>query len=115
MVVIAVYKREVESATQINHAEIFNEDQEANKKKEEQQKNSRKPYVWIHPPKDLELNVYDELFVLCDYNPNDVIHAKNSNQIRTSLDLLGGGLGSGNKLFKNEDKKILKDSMTKLL
>lgn len=79
MVVIAVYKRQNESATQINQAEIFNEDQEANKKKEEQQKNSRKPYVWMHPPKDLELNVHDELFVLCDYNPNDLIHAKNSN------------------------------------
>ena len=35
MVVIAVYKRHLEKATQINQAEIFNEDQEANKKKEE--------------------------------------------------------------------------------
>jgi hypothetical protein len=35
MVVIAVYKRHLEQATQINQAEIFNEDQEANKKKEE--------------------------------------------------------------------------------
>lgn len=39
---------------------------ENNRAKEEQQRSNRKPYVWIHPPKDLELSVHDELFVLCD-------------------------------------------------
>jgi len=27
---------------------------------------SNKPYVWIHPPKNIELNIHDELFVLSD-------------------------------------------------
>ena len=33
--------------------------------------------------------------------------------MRTNLDLLGGGGGQGNK-FKNEDKKLQRDSMSKL-
>jgi hypothetical protein len=34
--------------------------------------------------------------------------------VRTNLDLLGGGGGQSSKLFKNEDKKLQKDSMNKL-
>jgi hypothetical protein len=49
--------------------------------------------VWIHPPKDLDLNVHDELFVLCDQNPKDLINGRNNDKIRTNLDLLGGGGG----------------------
>ena len=30
---------------------------------------SRKPYVWMHPPRNIELSVHDELFVLSDINP----------------------------------------------
>jgi hypothetical protein len=91
--------------------------QEHNRQREEQQRTRKKPYVWIHPPKDLELNVLDELFVLCDKNPQDLIHGRNDDKIRTNLDLLGGGIvgGGGGKQFKNEDKKIQKDSMNKLL
>jgi hypothetical protein len=52
------------------------------------------------------------LFVLCDKNPED----KNmDSKVRTNLDLLGTGGGSqGNKMFKNEDKKLQRDSMNKL-
>ena len=32
-------------------------------------RNSRKPYVWLSPPKSLKLSLHDELFVLCDINP----------------------------------------------
>jgi hypothetical protein len=76
--------------------------------------------VWIHPPKDLELSVDDELFVLCEINPHDVIEGGkggegNNAKVRTNLDLLGGGGSNGNKLFKNEDKKLQKDSMQKLM
>lgn len=89
--------------------------QESSKFREEQQRSGRKPYVWIHPPKDLELSVDDELFVLCEKNPQDIIEGRgggpdnnNNGKMRTNLDLLGGGGGgsNGNKLFKNEDKKL---------
>jgi hypothetical protein len=53
--------------------------------------------------------VHDELFVLSDQNPKDIMNGMNANaKMRTNLDLLGGGGGGGqnNKLFKNEDKKI---------
>ena len=35
-------------------------------------RNSKKPYVWLHPPKDTELSIHDELFVLCDRNPKEM-------------------------------------------
>jgi hypothetical protein len=34
-------------------------------------RNSKKPYVWLHPPKHIDLSNHDELFVLCDKNPKD--------------------------------------------
>lgn len=49
----------------------------------------------------------DQLFVLCDKIPVD-----NESKVRTSLDLISGG--SGNKMCKNEDKKVQMDSMNKL-
>ena len=54
------------------------------------------------------MSVFDELFVLCDKNPSDLINGRNDDKIRTNLDLLGGGAGGGGggKQFKNEDKKI---------
>jgi hypothetical protein len=54
------------------------------------------------------------LFVLCSQNPKDIINGRNADaKLRTNLDLLGGGGGQGSK-FKNEDKKLQKDSMQKL-
>jgi len=26
----------------------------------------KKSYVWLHPPKKIELNIHDQLFVLCE-------------------------------------------------
>jgi hypothetical protein len=107
MVVIAVYKRH--NFDEEGHHDINmnnNANHETNKQKEEQVRISRKPYVWIHPPKDLELNAHDELFVLCDSDPRDLVNGRNADtKMRTNLDLLGGGGGQGNK-FKNEDKKL---------
>ena len=78
-------------------------------------RSQRKPYVWIHPPKDLELSAHDELFVLCDSTPNDIINGRQADvKTRTNLDLLGGGVGTVNKMFKNEDRLLQKDSMQKL-
>jgi hypothetical protein len=27
--------------------------------------------VWLHPPRNIQLNAYDELFVLCEKNEKD--------------------------------------------
>jgi hypothetical protein len=63
----------------------------------------------------LELSAHDELFVLCDSNPNDIINGRQADvKTRTNLDLLGGGVGTVNKMFKNEDRLLQKDSMQKL-
>jgi hypothetical protein len=63
----------------------LDEDQKSNLK-EETQKSKIKPYVWIHPPKGMELKKTDQLFVLCDQLPSDSI-----SKVRTNLDLLGAG------------------------
>ena len=59
----------------------------------------------------MELSAHDEIFVLCDQNPNDIINGKTDVKARTNLDLLGGGVGTVNKMFKNEDRLLQKDSM----
>ena len=33
-----------------------------------EEKNQKKSYMWLHPPQNIELSVYDELFVLCERN-----------------------------------------------
>ena len=43
-----------------------------------------KPHVWMHPPKNLELSVYDELFVLCEKNPRGETTLKNTENFGTS-------------------------------
>lgn len=54
--------------------------------------------------------------MLCEKNPRDLLNDHNPDtKLRTNLDLLGGGGSQGNKLFKNEDKKLQRDSMNKLL
>lgn len=57
---IAVYKRHIEDKNIVPGQNETKED-----------KNNSKPYVWFHPPRNLELTHHDELFVLCDKNPKD--------------------------------------------
>lgn len=38
----------------------------------------------MHPPKNLELSVYDELFVLCEKNPRGETTLKNMENFGTS-------------------------------
>lgn len=61
---IAIYKRPLDEAP------IPGSDDQP--QGENRQKESKKPYVWLHPPKDLELSIHDELFVLCDKNPKEM-------------------------------------------
>lgn len=71
MIVIAVYKKHEQETNEEDGAPVINNHTPTGR--EEQARSSRKPFVWIHPPKDLELSVTDELFVLCDKNPQDII------------------------------------------
>ena len=41
--------------------------------------NSNKPFVWLHPPKNIELSPNDELFVLSDRNLMDTINPDEAN------------------------------------
>jgi len=50
-VLIGIYRRDIDNNFQ-------NNDQESSGKS--------KPYVWTHPPKNIQLTVHDELFVLCE-------------------------------------------------
>lgn len=62
MIPIAIYKRHQDERSfngqQENKAEAFGNHGE--------EKTQRKQYVWLHPPKNIELSIYDELFVLCE-------------------------------------------------
>jgi hypothetical protein len=31
-----------------------------------EEKSQKKSYMWLHPPRNIELSIYDELFVLCE-------------------------------------------------
>jgi len=64
MIPIAVYKRHFEDQGVPGGPEGHKEDKSS----------SRKPYVWLHPPKEVELSPHDELFVLADKNPKDQVN-----------------------------------------
>ena len=63
---IAVYKRHTEDANPIPqmNAEEGKVDGGMGGKSEE--KSLKKSYMWLHPPRNIELSIYDELFVLCE-------------------------------------------------
>ena len=58
MIVVGVYKHSTE--------EFENKDSDDGQTNEKKNQTTNKPYVWISPPKGIELNVDDELFVLSD-------------------------------------------------
>ena len=54
--------------------------------------------MWLHPPRGIELSIYDELFVLCEKNDKENIQ----DAAKAKSDLLGAQGAS----MKNEGKKI---------
>jgi len=68
-VVIGIYRRDIDNYQQSNDRESFG---------------NSKPYVWTHPPKNIELTVHDELFVLCEKNPKGESTLKNMQNFGTS-------------------------------
>ena len=68
----------------------------------------RKSYVWLHPPRKIELAQFDQLFVLCENAEKDDIKADlKDTQGETNTATLGGSL-------KNEGKKMQNESMKSL-
>jgi potassium large conductance calcium-activated channel subfamily M alpha protein 1 len=63
-----------------------------------------KPHVWLHPPKNLELSVHDELFILCEKNPKGETTLKNMENF--------GTFKAKNDVTKTQDNNMLK--LTKL-
>lgn len=66
------------------------------------EKTQRKSYVWMHPPKKIELNIYDQLFVLCENNEKENIQDAQ----KSKMDVGQGSAGTLGKNIKNEGKKI---------
>lgn len=73
---IAVYKRHSEDASTVpqlnfNQGAIENKVDGMGSRGEE--KAQKKSYMWLHPPRGIELSIYDELFVLCEKNDKENI------------------------------------------
>jgi len=64
MIPIGVYKRHDEQTSTTRPGQKDNKTEGLGGRGEE--KTQRKSYVWLHPPKKIELNIYDQLFVLCE-------------------------------------------------
>ena len=74
MIPIAIYKKHSDDNrinTKIGEEDGKNEPIAGNRS--EERGANRKSYVWLHPPRKIELNVYDELFVLCEKDEKDDI------------------------------------------
>ena len=65
MIPIGVYKRHQEDSSQ---QEDKNDDFGPGRNDD---KNLKKQYVWLHPPKKIELSIFDELFVLSEKNEKE--------------------------------------------
>lgn len=63
---IAVYKRHTEEKDPIQLGNNKEEDQDQGLGVKNEEKSQKKSYMWLHPPRNIELNIYDELFVLCE-------------------------------------------------
>ena len=73
MIPIGVYKRHQEDASQQDDK---NDDFGPARNDE---KNLKKQYVWLHPPKKIELSIFDELFVLSEKNEKETAHESQKN------------------------------------
>jgi len=87
MTVLGVYKRPEESTGSLGEELWGSSDSRSKAAKQSKPSNyapqenesmgsggsgsSRKPFVWLHPPKNIELSPNDELFVLSDRNLTD--------------------------------------------
>jgi hypothetical protein len=100
MIPIGIYKRQDEfSMANFKGRNNAGNNKNADIGSRSEEKTQRKSYVWMHPPKKIELNIYDQLFVLCENNQKE-----NQDQ-KSKIDLSAAQSGTG-KNIKNEGKKI---------
>ena len=105
MIPIAIYKRHDDNSAGIGGVRVGGQpdgksDGISGGRSEE--RSQRKSYVWLHPPRKIELNVYDELFVLCEKNDKDEL--SNVNEAKGAAESSKDGNYAGNSM-KNEGKK----------
>jgi hypothetical protein len=72
MIPIAVYKKHNDESGSESKFEPTKDGKEGMGVRGEE-KTQRKSYMWLHPPKLIELSIVDELFVLCEKNEKDTI------------------------------------------
>ena len=96
MIPLGVYKQTNDDQPLINSGEANYNQQNSGK--------NNKPYMWLHPPQDLELDVHDELFVLSEKNPKESLRE----------DIYGGSrmFADTSKHLKNEEKKTQKQHVS---
>ena len=99
MVPLGVYKQTNDDQPLIHQGE-------GNNSQQNQEKKNHKPYMWLHPPQNLELDVHDELFVLSEKNPKESLREE----------IYGGGrmFADSSKHLKNEEKKTQKQHVNQL-
>lgn len=75
MIPIAVYKHHTEDIINYRNAggKYNQKDAKDGMGGRGEEKSQRKSYMWLHPPKLIELSIQDELFVLCEKNEKDDI------------------------------------------
>lgn len=66
--------------------------------------------MWLHPPRNIELSIYDELFVLCEKNENQNIQESQ----KAKNDVGSSQFGSSGKTMKNEGKKIQTENVKEM-
>ena len=109
---IAIYKRHTDE--QSGSAQKFTgNDGQANKDsaggvKQDDTKTPKKSYVWLHPPKKIVLNLYDELFVLCEKSEKENVQEQKKANNEANSQSVGG------KSNKTEGKKIQNEIMKEM-
>jgi len=100
MIPIAVYKRHSDdSGAQANKASNLESKTDGMGGRADE-KSQKKSYMWLHPPRRIELSICDELFVLCERNEKDTMQ-----EISKAKSDISQPNQSG-KPMKNEGKKI---------
>lgn len=100
MIPIGVYKRHQEDSSQQDDK---NDDFGPGRNDE---KNLKKQYVWLHPPKKIELSIFDELFVLSEKNEKETAQESQKN-VPDAANLEEKNLKNSGQKIQNENIKSL--------
>mmetsp|Transcript_13235 Transcript_13235/g.20663 ORF Transcript_13235/g.20663 Transcript_13235/m.20663 type:complete len:217 (-) Transcript_13235:20-670(-) len=105
MIPIAVYKRHSDDPANTGNKFQGNQDLKADGLgTRADEKTQRKSYMWLHPPRKIELSISDELFVLCEKNVKESMQENQKDKTPPP----------GGKPLKNEGKKIQSENLKEL-